>query len=30
MTAQQWDEQGRRDREAVQDAQNRRTEPSGH
>jgi len=29
LTAQQWDEQRRRDREAVQDAQQRRTEPSG-
>jgi invasion protein IalB len=28
-TAQQWEEQRRRDREAVQDAQQRRTEPSG-
>jgi hypothetical protein len=29
MTALQWEEQRRRDRESLQDAQNRRTEPSG-
>ena len=30
MTAQQWEEQKRHDREAVEDAQRTRTEPSGH
>ena len=29
MTALQWEEQRRRDRESLQDAQNRKTEPSG-
>jgi hypothetical protein len=29
MTALQWQEQRRRDREELQDQQNRRTEPSG-
>jgi invasion protein IalB len=29
MTALQWEDQRRRDRENLQDAQNRRTEPSG-
>lgn len=30
MTAQQWVEQHRRDREAIEEAQRTRTEPSGH
>ena len=30
MTAQQWDDRRRTDREGVENAQNTRTEPSGH